>query len=51
MTDIARPALPFTRCPDCGAVAWPGWRVTHRHRPPCPRANTDPTTWQRKDNR
>lgn len=35
----------FTRCPGCQAVAWPGWHVTHRHRPPCPREGTDPTTW------
>lgn len=40
---------PFTRCPECQAVAWPGWHVTHRHRPPCEYVGTDPATWNRKD--
>jgi len=28
------------RCPDCGAVAWSGSPLIHRHRPPC---KFDPT--------
>jgi len=33
------------RCPECGAVAWRGWPVTHRHRPPCKYDRTNPNTW------
>lgn len=31
-----RPRLPFTRCDGCGALDWPPWPMTHRHRPACP---------------
>lgn len=37
--------LPFTRCPECAAVAWPGWHVTHRHRPPCSYTDLAPADW------
>lgn len=40
------PSLPFTRCPGCGAVAWPPHPVTHRHRPPCPNQDDNPQTWK-----
>jgi hypothetical protein len=37
--------MSYRRCPDCGALAWPGWHIGHRHRPPCPYTDTDPATW------
>ena len=37
--------VPFTRCPECAAVAWPGWHVTHRHRPPCSYTHLPPADW------
>ncbi len=51
MTDniTERPPLPFLRCPDCQAVAWQGWDVTHRHRPPCRFEGTDPEKWSSND--
>ena len=36
---------PTPRCPDCGAVAWKGWRIHHRHRQTCTYEETDPSTW------
>lgn len=39
----------FARCPECQAVAWPGWETTHRHRPPCPYTDTDPSSWSAND--
>lgn len=38
--------LPFTRCPECGAIYWPPHPITHRHRQPCPYDGTDPATWK-----
>ena len=49
-TPESGPGVQFTRCPDCQAVAWHGWDVTHRHRPPCRFEATDPLTWN-KENR
>jgi hypothetical protein len=40
--------LPFTRCPECAAVAWPGWAVTHRHRPICKYADVSPRDWPKE---
>jgi hypothetical protein len=47
MTTTPEPVVgvKFARCPDCQAVAWPGWEVTHRHRPPCRYEHTHPSTW------
>lgn len=40
-------ALPFTRCPSCGALHWPPEQPIHR--PRCPHENTDPVTWEVTD--
>jgi hypothetical protein len=32
----------FTRCPECGAVAWPDWPM--RHRPRCPQIDIPTST-------
>lgn len=31
------------RCPDCGAVCWPRWLITHR--PGCPYDGLDSAQW------
>lgn len=43
--DGKRGNLQPIRCPQCGAVKWDGWEITHRHRPPCDFTGTDPSTW------
>lgn len=46
MTTPITEGIQFARCPECQAVNWPGWSTTHRHRPPCDYADTDPNTWK-----
>lgn len=38
-------ALPFRRCPSCGALDWPPkWRATHRR--DCPHEHITPDRWE-----